>query len=80
MVELADNRLRVLDLNSTNGTYIDGERIGGAAFLAVGSVLRVGNFSFKHEVHSRAEVQRQTDAANLNRGASLRVAGLARFS
>ena len=80
MVELADNRLRVLDLNSTNGSYIDGERIDGAAFLPVGSVLRVGNRSFKHEVHSRAEVRGQADAASLNRGANLRVAGLARFS
>lgn len=74
MVELADDRLRVLDLNSTNGTYIDEERIARVAFLAIGSVLRVGNISFKHEIHSRAEVLRQDDPVSLNRGPNLRVA------
>ena len=80
MVELADNRLRVVDLNSTNGTFIDGERIGLPAFLAVGSVLQVGSFAFKHEVHTRAEVQGKNDPVNLNRGVNLRIAGLARYS
>lgn len=74
LVELADNRLRVLDLNSTNGTYIDEVRVARVAFLAIGSVLRVGNISFRHEVHSRAEVMRQGDLVSLNRGPNLRVA------
>lgn len=56
MVELADERLRVSDLNSTNGTYVDGERIEGTAFLAVGSLLRVGNIVLKHELRTRADV------------------------
>ena len=56
MVELADNQLRVSDLNSTNGTFVDGERIAEATILEVGSVLRVGNVCFKHEVRTRAEV------------------------
>lgn len=55
-VELADDRLRVLDLNSTNGTFVDGHRVDGDAMLAVGSVLQVGDISFKHEVRTRAEV------------------------
>ena len=49
LVELVDDEVRVSDLNSTNGTYIDSERIGRTAILAVGSVLRVGNVSFEHE-------------------------------
>ena len=56
MVELADERLRVSDLNSTNGTYVDGERIDGTAFLAVGSLLRIGNIVLKHELRTRADV------------------------
>jgi hypothetical protein len=56
MVELADNELQVSDLNSTNGTYVDGERVDGLAVLPVGSVLKVGNVSFKHEVRTRADV------------------------
>jgi predicted component of type VI protein secretion system len=56
LVELADDRLRVSDLNSTNGTYVDGKRISGEAFLAIGSVLKVGNISLTHELRTRADV------------------------
>src|SRR5439155_9183852 len=37
LVELAGGGLRVSDLNSTNGTYIDGERIARPSPLGVGS-------------------------------------------
>ena len=83
MIELADDRLRVLDLNSTNGTFIDDKRINRIAFLDIGSVLRVGNFSFRHEVHTHAEVQLQSvpaTPAKLNRVPGLRAAGIARYS
>lgn len=56
LVELADEEVQVSDMNSTNGTYIDGERIHGSAVLEVGSTLKVGNVSFIHEVRTRAEV------------------------
>ena len=55
-IDLADNELQVLDLNSTNGTFVDDERVTGTKQLPVGSTLKVGNVSFKHEVRSRAEV------------------------
>jgi pSer/pThr/pTyr-binding forkhead associated (FHA) protein len=38
---LADGRLEVRDLESTNGTFVNGERIGTAT-LAVGDRLQVG--------------------------------------
>lgn len=57
VVDLAADKLRVMDLNSTNGTYVDNKRIGRAEILPVGSVLRVGNVSFEHEVRSRAEMK-----------------------
>ena len=50
MVQLKDGELRVVDLNSTNGTYVDDEKIGGEAVLPVGSTLRVGSFSLVHQV------------------------------
>ena len=50
LVELADGGLRVSDLNSTNGTYIDGHRISGPTQLRVGSSLRVGGISMKHRI------------------------------
>jgi hypothetical protein len=55
-VELAGDQLRVFDLNSTNGTYIDSKRVRDAALLDIGSVLQVGNVSLKHEVRSAAKV------------------------
>ncbi|MEO7364841.1 MAG: TIR domain-containing protein [Sphingomicrobium sp.] len=62
LVELAGEVLRVSDLNSTNGTYINNKRIAGTKDLAVSSVLRVGNVSFEHEVRSRAEIEQQSPA------------------
>jgi hypothetical protein len=55
IVELADDRLRVTDLRSTNGTFIDGERVEGVAFLEVGSELRIGNLSLKHQLRGATE-------------------------
>jgi hypothetical protein len=69
VVELAAGKVRVMDLNSTNGTYIDNKRIGRAEILPVGSILRVGNISFAHEVHSRAEMELLGEAKHFNPGA-----------
>ena len=56
LVELKDDELRVSDLSSTNGTFVDGERIAGSGALPVGSVLKVGNVSFKHQLRTSADV------------------------
>ena len=68
LVELSGEQLRVSDLNSTNGSYIDNKRIARTEELAVGSVLRVGNVSFEHEIRSRAEIDQPSDPVGLNRG------------
>ena len=57
MIGIANDELLVSDLNSTNGTYIDGERIDRASVLPVGSVLQVGQVTMRHTILSRAEVQ-----------------------
>ncbi len=54
----------VTDLKSTNGTFIDGKAIAGAAPLPVGSVLQVGRQMLKYERRSRREVEA---AEELNR-------------
>jgi hypothetical protein len=49
LVSVIDGTVHVEDLGSTNGTFIDGQRIDKRAVLPVGSVLRVGDHSFKCE-------------------------------
>ena len=51
------NDLFVTDLGSSNGTFVDGERITGNAFLPVGGRLRIGNSTLQHEWRARREVQ-----------------------
>lgn len=68
MVGIANDELLVSDLNSTNGTYIDDQRVGRPALLPVGSVLRVGQVSLSHEVLSRAEASRWTPGSGRRGG------------
>ena len=65
LIELAADQIRVTDLNSTNGTYVDNKRVDRSQVLAVGSVLRIGNVSFEHEVKPRADMQSH-QAANFD--------------
>ena len=67
-----------MDLNSTNGTYIDNRRVGRAEILPVGSVLRVGNISFEHEVRPRSEMPLGADLIELDREAEHRGSRIAR--
>lgn len=62
-VDLAGGKLRVTDLNSTNGTYVDDKRVKGSADLPKGALLRVGNISFRHDVFTRAEMAQRNDSA-----------------
>jgi hypothetical protein len=78
LVEIAAEQLRVSDLNSTNGTYVDNKRIEQSAMLAVGSVLRVGNVSFEHQVRTRGELKLPLDPASFDRESAPREARLAR--
>lgn len=56
LVELKDDQLFVSDLKSTNGTFVDGQRVAGAAIIPVGSALTVGHFKLVHEIRNRAEI------------------------
>lgn len=64
IIGLANDELFVTDLNSTNGTFIDGERIGRATILPVGSVVQLGGVRLKHVIRNAAEVD--GDAAGIN--------------
>ncbi|HEU4650045.1 MAG TPA: TIR domain-containing protein [Croceibacterium sp.] len=50
LVRLKEDQLHVVDLNSTNGTFVDDERIDEETILPVGSTLRVGSISLVHQV------------------------------
>lgn len=59
IVGLANDELLVTDLNSTNGTYIDDERISRASILPVGSTLKIGEIILRHSVLTSAEVEQR---------------------
>lgn len=71
MVILKDDEVYVSDLNSTNGTYVDGNKVTEVTVLPVGSVLQVGNRTLKHEWRTRAEIEQSEDFdRDLQRAAS----------
>ncbi|MEO6255325.1 MAG: TIR domain-containing protein [Sphingomicrobium sp.] len=60
IVGIANDELLVTDLNSTNGTSVDGVRIRRATVLPVGSVLLVGKVALTHAIHDRTEAERRS--------------------
>lgn len=48
-VEAGRPALKVTDLKSTNGSFINGHRVSGSAYLAPGSTLAVGQHLFRHD-------------------------------
>lgn len=60
-VYLKDDELIVTDPGSTNGTFVDGNRIAEPTLLPVGSVLQVGKRVFKHEWRTRSEINHSNE-------------------
>lgn len=56
-VELASGQALVSDLGSTNGTFVDGQRITGPIPLQHGAVIQVGGHSLSYERRTRREVE-----------------------
>ncbi len=56
LVEQIDDQLRVTDLGSTNGSFVDGKRISEPTLFEVGSILRIGNTVMTHALRTRAEL------------------------
>ena len=54
---VAMDEVIVIDLQSSNGSFIDGKRLSGGGPLAVGSRLQVGSHVFEHEWRIRKEVE-----------------------
>jgi hypothetical protein len=60
-VSLVDGDLVVSDLESTNGTFVDGVRIEGTVPFPVGSILQIGKCSLLHEFRTRTEIVETDD-------------------
>jgi serine phosphatase RsbU (regulator of sigma subunit) len=56
-VGLVMDEVFVSDLDSSNGTFIDGARISGSALLPVGGRFRIGSRVLEHEFRARKEVE-----------------------
>jgi len=61
LVALKGDELYVSDLNSTNGSFIDGKRISAPTPLPVGSTLQVGARKLKHEWRTRSEFEQHSE-------------------
>lgn len=68
--------VQVTDLNSTNGTFIDGTRLQGSAAWPDHAALQVGNQVLRHHYQARGEMQRSTQLAADIRHAAEYVASL----
>jgi hypothetical protein len=69
-ISVAGDTATLTELGSTNGTWLDAERLRGATVLAPGTTLRIGPFLLHYqrgsaaEMGHAAEVERELDRAN----------------
>ena len=56
-VQLEGDDVVLTDLNSTNGTFVDGRRIAGAVPLQHGSVLQIGSCTLNYERRTQREIR-----------------------
>jgi serine phosphatase RsbU (regulator of sigma subunit) len=70
-VLLVDGQVVAEDLGSTNGTFVDAQRLAGHAVLREGSVLRVGRQFLRYERRRRDDVARAQELdSDLRRASS----------
>jgi|APFre7841882724_1041349.scaffolds.fasta_scaffold00236_17 serine phosphatase RsbU (regulator of sigma subunit) len=62
-VRMLRGALTVTDLGSTNGTYLDGNRITGTVAVPLGALVQIGRTVLKYERRSRKEVQAAEELA-----------------
>ena len=69
-VHLQEDMISVEDLESTNGTFIDGRRVDGTATLREGGYLQIGRHLLKYERRSRHESEQRREFDRSLEGAS----------
>jgi pSer/pThr/pTyr-binding forkhead associated (FHA) protein len=60
-----DSEVVVRDLNSRNGTYVNGERVGEEAVLLMGDVLRVGPLEFEMVIEQTAAKMKRSKVSDI---------------
>lgn len=63
-IRFEEGQLWVTDTGSTNGSFIEGERVRGRVLWPISASLQIGEQILRHEYHRRADMQ---DADNLDR-------------
>ena len=53
---VVDDEVIVADLQSSNGTFLNGQRVTGSLPLPVGARLQLGSHVLEHELHHRGEL------------------------
>ena len=46
-----DNRFKVVDCNSTNGTFVNGRKVPGEVYINRGDIIRIGNTMIPWETY-----------------------------
>ncbi len=64
MVDLAGDHARIMDLGSTNGTFVDGVRIAGPLALSDGAQIQLGPFALRYERRRREEARAAAEQAS----------------
>jgi len=60
-----ENEVTVRDLNSRNGTFVNGERVGEEAVLLSGDVLRVGPLEFELQIEQSAAKAKRSKVSDI---------------
>jgi predicted component of type VI protein secretion system len=65
VVITTENEVTVRDLNSRNGTFVNGERVGEEAVLLMGDVLRVGPLEFELQIEQTASKAKRSKVSDI---------------
>jgi serine phosphatase RsbU (regulator of sigma subunit) len=64
MLDRAGDQVTIMDLGSTNGTFVDGVRVGEPVLLADGARIQVGPHTLRYERRRREEAQAAASLAS----------------
>ena len=58
-----DGRFWIVDLNSTNGTYVDGLRVKGKTEIRAGQEIRLGTYALT--INAQGQIEKRSDAKDI---------------